>query len=80
MINRSGFDITKHPLSLLSLGDAGWIQVANFVATGVLAIACAVGLRQALHLTPGETSGPLLIAACSPLSVVRTFGAKWGAD
>jgi Protein of unknown function (DUF998) len=62
MLSRTGFDIRKHPLSLLSLGDVGWIQVANFIVIGVLAIACAAGLRQALRSTSGETWGPLLIA------------------
>lgn len=62
MLSRTGFDIRKHPLSLLSLGDAGWIQVANFIVIGVLAIACAVGLRQALRSSSGHTWGPLLVA------------------
>ena len=29
MLTRTGFDIGRHPLSLLSLGDAGWIQIAK---------------------------------------------------
>ena len=62
MLSRTGFDIRKHPLSLLSLGDFGWIQVANFIVIGVLAIAYDAGLRQALRSTSGETWGPLLIA------------------
>lgn len=31
---RSGFDPVRHPLSLLSLGDLGWIQITNFVVGG----------------------------------------------
>ncbi len=62
MLTRTGFDITKHPISLLSLGDAGWIQIANFMLTGFLAIACAVGMRRVLHNAAGRTWGPLLIA------------------
>ena len=58
---RPGFDITRHPLSLLSNGDLGWIQVANFVATGLLLIAGAVGMRRALPSGRGRTWGPLLI-------------------
>ena len=61
MLTRLGFDIRIHPLSLLSLGDAGWIQVVNFVLTGVLAIACCVGMRRALRNARGGTWGPLLI-------------------
>ncbi|TCO30351.1 uncharacterized protein DUF998 [Kribbella steppae] len=42
---RDGFDPGRHPLSLLALGSAGWIQIANFVVTGGLVIAAAAGLR-----------------------------------
>ena len=37
------------PKILLALGDHGWIQIANFVITGLLLIACAAGLRQVLR-------------------------------
>jgi Protein of unknown function (DUF998) len=45
---REGFDMVRHPASLLSLGDLGWIQIANFVLTGFLFIALAIGLRRVL--------------------------------
>jgi hypothetical protein len=60
---RDGFDPDRHPLSLLSLGQLGWIQIANFVVTGALFVACAVGLRQVLHPGPGGTWGPRLVGA-----------------
>ena len=44
---RAGFDITRHPPSLLSLGDLGWIQIVNFIVGGVLFILGAVGIRLA---------------------------------
>lgn len=44
MITRTGFDITRQPLSLLALGDGGWLQTANFILTGVLGLVFAVGL------------------------------------
>jgi hypothetical protein len=44
---REGFRPTFHPLSLLSLGDGGWVQIANFVITGILLIGAGVGLRRA---------------------------------
>jgi len=62
-VTRSGFDITRHPVSLLSLGELGWIQITGFVITGLLYIALAVGLRQVLGAGPGQRSGPALIAA-----------------
>lgn len=62
-LTRDGYDPTYHPLSLLSLGDLGWIQIANFVVTGGLFLACAIGMRQALAPGPGGTWGPILIGA-----------------
>ena len=60
---RAGFDPSYHPLSLLSLGDLGWIQIANFVVTGVLFVACAAGMRRVLRPGRGAAWGPLLIGA-----------------
>lgn len=60
---RPGFDINLHPLSLLSLGGLGWIQVANFIVSGILFLAFAVGLRRVLRGSPGGTWGPGLIGA-----------------
>ncbi|MGH2568783.1 MAG: DUF998 domain-containing protein [Bacteroidota bacterium] len=45
---REGFDIVRHPASMLSLGDAGWVQIANFVLTGIFFILCGIGLRRSL--------------------------------
>lgn len=61
MFTRPGFDIRHHAISLLSLGDLGWIQVTNFILTGVLAIMCAFGMRRVLYAGRGGTWGPLLI-------------------
>ena len=58
---REGFDPSRHPLSLLSLGELGWIQIANFVVTGLLYVACAIGMRRVLHPGRGGTWGPLLV-------------------
>jgi hypothetical protein len=59
---RTGFDLARHPISLLSLGSLGWVQIANFVVSGILYVLGAVGLRAALRDGPGSTWGPLLIA------------------
>jgi hypothetical membrane protein len=61
ILTRPGFDIRRHLISTLSLGDQGWIQIVNFVITGLLAVACAVGVRRLLHRSPAGTWGPLLI-------------------
>jgi hypothetical protein len=61
MLIRQGFDPTRHALSLMSNGELGWIQIANFVATGVLVVAASIGMRQALRRGRGGIWGPLLI-------------------
>jgi hypothetical protein len=58
---REGFDMRRHPLSLLVLGEQGWIQVANFLVSGALVIGGAVGARRLLRGTPVGTFGPLLL-------------------
>ena len=47
-ILREGFNLVSHPASLLSLGEAGWIQIANFVLTGILFILAGIGFRRVL--------------------------------
>jgi Protein of unknown function (DUF998) len=61
MLTRDGFDPIRHPLSLLSLGDLGWVQIANFVVAGLLFVAAAVGMRRVLHPGRGGTWGPRLV-------------------
>jgi uncharacterized membrane protein len=61
IFTRFGFDIRRHPISYLSLGDLGWIQITNFLVTGLLAILGAVGIRRFLRHSRGGTWGPLLI-------------------
>ena len=60
-VTRDGFDIRYHAVSLLSNGDLGWIQIVNFLVTGLLTIAGAVGLRLAMRGHAGGTWAPRLI-------------------
>jgi hypothetical protein len=62
-LTRDGFDLSRHAWSLLANGDFGWIQITNFVVTGLMTVAAAVGLRRASTAGRGSTWGPLLIAA-----------------
>lgn len=62
VLTREGFDLTRHPLSLLSLGDLGWIQIANFIVAGVLMLAFALGARRSLGDGPGRVWAPVLFA------------------
>ncbi|MGW6572181.1 DUF998 domain-containing protein [Streptomyces sp. NPDC054945] len=58
---REGFDITRHPLSALSNGSLGWLQIANFLVVGTLLAVGATGLRRALLGAPGGTWVPRLV-------------------
>ncbi|MFE0150269.1 DUF998 domain-containing protein [Nonomuraea sp. NPDC059007] len=60
MLTRSGFDILVHGPSQLMTGDRGWLQIGNFVVTGLLLIAFAAGVRRTL---PASRWAPGLIAA-----------------
>jgi hypothetical protein len=61
-LTRDGFDLSKHAWSLLANGEFGWIQITNFIVTGLMTVAAAIGLRRALTPGRGRTWGPLLIA------------------
>ncbi|MET7418461.1 DUF998 domain-containing protein [Dactylosporangium sp. NPDC005555] len=45
---RDGYDIVRHPVSMLALGDLGWVQTTSFVVTGLLAVVAAAGARRVL--------------------------------
>jgi hypothetical protein len=62
VLTREGFDASRHAVSHLSNGDHGWVQVANFLVTGLLVVAGAIGCRRAIRSTPGGTWGPALLA------------------
>jgi Protein of unknown function (DUF998) len=77
---RTGFDLGRHPISLLSLGSLGWLQIANFVVSGALYLAGAVGLRKALRPGRGSTWAPRLVAITGVgLIVAGVFTADPGA-
>ncbi|GAA0591402.1 DUF998 domain-containing protein [Kribbella sandramycini] len=43
---RDGFDLTRHPLSMLATGSLAWLQITNFVVAGLLAVVGARGLAR----------------------------------
>jgi hypothetical protein len=61
-LTREGYDITRHPVSMLALGDLGWVQTTSFVVTGTLSVAAAAGVRWLLRGGRGRTWGPILFA------------------
>lgn len=44
---RPGYRPTYHPVSALALGSRGWVQTANFVASGSLIALSAIGVHRA---------------------------------
>ncbi|MET0865327.1 MAG: DUF998 domain-containing protein [Nakamurella sp.] len=61
-VTREGFDLGLHQWSLLANGGPGWIQIANFIVTGLMVVAFAVGLRRALTPGSGARWAPRLVA------------------
>lgn len=61
-MTREGFDVRIHAVSLLSNGSLGWIQITNFLVSGVLVVAGAIGARRVLREGRGATWGPILLA------------------
>jgi len=59
---RPGFDLTRHPASVLANGDLGWIQTTTFLVTGALTLGGAVGMRRVLRGGRAGTWGPILLA------------------
>jgi len=58
---RGGFEFGRHPLSLLANGPWGWVQIANFVLTGSMVVATAVGFARALG--PGSRGASRFLGA-----------------
>lgn len=68
---RANYNPLRHPISSLSIGEAGWTQSTTFLVTGLLMLACAFGLRRMPWIRAGSTWGPILIAAIG----IGLFGA-----
>jgi hypothetical protein len=57
-LTREGFDLARHPLSLLMLGELGWLQAANLILSGLMTIAAALGFVRAMQ--GARTAGGLV--------------------
>jgi hypothetical protein len=60
---RQDYDPARVFVSQLSLGDLGWLQIANFVVSGSLIALFAIGLHAALLSGSESRWGPILVAA-----------------
>lgn len=47
-LTRDGFDFSAHPLSILMLGEGGWMQSVNLIVTGAMVIAAAAGFARSM--------------------------------
>ncbi|MEV6772357.1 DUF998 domain-containing protein [Nocardia sp. NPDC051030] len=59
---RPGYNAWVVPDSNLELGPGGWMQSANYIVTGALLLAFALGMRLRLRTGRGSTWGPILLA------------------
>ena len=59
-MTRPRYNPLRQPISDLAIGEYGWMQIANFVITGLLFVAFAIGLRRKL-LPLGAIWGPLVV-------------------
>src|SRR5690242_13258515 len=74
---RDGFDLTKHAFSFLLLGPGGWVQRINFLLTGALFVAAAVGLRRVCGRPAGVSAAALglglILGGCFPPDPYRGY-------
>jgi hypothetical protein len=60
---RARYNWLRFPISSLSIGPQGWIQIMNFITTGSLIVLLAIGLRLALEpRSKGSVWGPIAVA------------------
>jgi hypothetical protein len=58
---RPSYSSLLYPLSSLSIGDTGWVQISNFIFTGILLVAFSFGLKHVCNSNNEKFRGPLLI-------------------
>lgn len=63
IFRRPAFDIGRHAISMLSLGEGGWKMKAVFIVSGLLTFACAAGMFIALGRNWAGYATLLLIGA-----------------
>lgn len=73
-MTRSGYDAWTQPVSALSLGEEGWLQIANFITFGLLVGGFALGLRRVMTPGPARIWAPLLqLAVAAGLILIGIF-------
>ncbi len=78
IFRRPGFDLEKHAISMLSLGDGGWIMKTVFVISGILTLAAAIGFYGKLAGGLGAATALLIAAYGAGLIVAGIYDAPAG--
>jgi hypothetical protein len=65
---RDGFSFARHPLSVLANGAGGWVQTTNFVVSGLMVLAAAIGMWRVLRPTGRACSVALGVYGVAMLS------------
>jgi hypothetical protein len=61
-LTREGFDFSQHPLSVLMLGEGGWMQVTNLALSGLMVFVAGVGMARASARGTGIAVGSYGVA------------------
>lgn len=61
IMTRPGFDLQRHAVSNLTLGEGGWTMIAAFLISGLLTVACAIGLSHIMKEGRGRRALPILV-------------------
>ena len=61
-VTRQSFNLTHQPISFLSLGSLGWLQMSNFVVAGLLVMVFSIGVRQTLRSEAGGSGRPFAVS------------------
>lgn len=59
---RPGYSAYQHYVSTLSIGERGWVQIANFLANGTLLLLASLGWRRALAPGTASRGAPIVLA------------------
>lgn len=78
VFRRPGFDLERHAISMLSLGDGGWIMKAVFAVSGILTLAAAIGFYGKLTGELGAGMALLIAAYGAGLIVAGVYDAPAG--
>jgi len=60
-VMRAHYSQLRYPVSMLALGSSGWVQVTNFLITGILVLVFALGLWRHYRTSRVMTLSAMLI-------------------